>query len=151
MLRDQQAPINKAFGTTFETIFARQARSNGLLAQQNHLTARRMFRGRLQALASNLDFMLVSPRGQVGFFDAKCYVQDFFTFSQLDEHQRELAVLYNDWGVPAGFVVWFRPSGRVVFWSGHEIARAGSGSRFDSEGGRHLGQWSRFDLRTVLG
>lgn len=142
-------------GTAFEELFERQCKLEGLWPDPNLIKARRAWKGRLQALPSNLDYTLMGRGGRIGFFDCKTFDKPYFTYSDLSkgdrEHQIELAARYNEWGFHAGFVVWFRPINRVVFYPGWLIAARGERTRFLPTDGAEIGTWSRFDpLRLFL-
>lgn len=139
----------KEAGTTFEKLFERQCLLAGLWAEPNYIKAKRVWDGRLRELKSNLDYTVIKD-GQTGFFDCKTFDSDHFTFSQLPEHQVELARKYNQHGVPGGFVVWFRPINQVSFFPGGLIAIRGPKSRFEWKQGFWLGPWERFDPRCIL-
>lgn len=141
---------NRVAGSEFEAIFVKRALSNGLLVIKNHLTCKFTYNGRLQVVPGELDFKLVSAAGTVGYFDCKAYESDHFTYSQIETTQIDRAVVYNNWRVPSGFVVWFRPENAVVFFTGHMIAQKGPGNRFKSNEGYRLGGFETFDLNTVL-
>lgn len=141
---------NQQEGKLFEELFTKQAQRAGFLVQKNLLSAKFTWGGRTQLVKSQLDFTLADQTGKVGFFDTKSYGKDFFTFSDLDPKQVERALLYNEWSIPSGFVVWFRPSNRVVFFSGRLITQRGSRSRFQSLDGVSLGSFERFDLKLAL-
>ncbi len=141
---------NRAAGASFEELFRRQCLLAGLWAEKNHLKAQRMWNGRLQAMPSNLDFTVIDRKGRVGFFDAKNFDSEHFTFSEISGHQVELAARYNEWGVAAGFVVLFRPTDSVLFYSGRHVKTLGPGTRFTGRDGVWLGTWPTFDPRTLL-
>ena len=135
----------KDAGTTFEKLFERQCQLAGLWPEPNHIRARRGWKGKLQELKSNLDYILIARGGRVGFFDCKTFDQAHFVHSAIPDHQRDLAARYNEWGVIAGFVVWFRPINHVVFFPGWLLSERGPGSRFVPHDGFHLGSWEKFD------
>jgi len=135
----------KDAGTTFEKLFERQCQLAGLWAEPNHTRAKRGWKGKLQELKSNLDYTVIARDGRIGFFDCKTFDEPHFTFSRIPEHQRDLAQRYNEWGVPAGFVVWFRPINQVCFYPGWLLAGRGPGTRFLPLDGVPLGTWGRFD------
>lgn len=141
---------NREEGKTFELIFERQCKLSGLWVEQNHLKAKRGYKGRLIAMESNLDFTVVDKGGRVGFFDCKSFDGESFKFSEIPPHQLDLATRYNDWKVPAGFVVWFREVDRVVFFSGAFLRAVGGGNSLCWSGGVQLGKWSRFDITIPL-
>lgn len=141
---------NSQEGKTFELLFERQCHLAGLYPDKNHLKAKRAWKGKLQALESNLDFTVMDKAGRVGFFDCKSFEGTYFTHSMLKLHQRKLAALYNEWSVPAGFVVWLRETKKVFYYSGSLISHIGPGSRFDAENGIALGTWDRFDVVRIM-
>lgn len=141
-------------GKFFEDLFMIQARRVGLLAQKNEQACRVTGSGkftRVKLLKGELDFKLVARGGPVGFFDCKSYGNAHFIYSDLDPDQLDRAILYNNWEIPGGFVVFFRPLKTVSFFSGHVIARKGARNRFEPEDGVILGPWDNFDLRKALG
>jgi hypothetical protein len=140
----------KEAGTTFEKLFERQCQLAGLWAEPNHIKARRGWKGKLQELKSNLDYTVIRRGGTLAFIDCKTYDDWFFTFSKLDPHQVELARRYNEYGIDAGFVVWFREVDKVSFFSGHRIAALGERTRFSFGDGIALGTWARFDPTLVF-
>lgn len=137
-------------GRVFEELFLRQAQRNGLLAKKNEPPARRIYGGRLQQIKGSLDYMLVNQRGRLGFFDCKSFGVERFVHSALDEDQVETAQLLNDWNVPAGFVVWFRPLDKIVYITGFTVCARGPGESFGPDDGRWLGGFADFDLKRVL-
>lgn len=144
---------NREAGKTFELVFERACKIAGIYADQNHLKARRAWKGKLIALPSNLDFTLIS-NGRVGFFDCKNFKGDHFTFSDITdrgrrEHQLAMAVRYNEMGVPSGFVVWFRDLDVVSYFPGLLIHRCRD-SKFHYAVGRQLGGWANFDVSQLL-
>ncbi len=140
---------NRENGKLFEILFERTCMMSGMWAEKNHLKAQRVWKGRLEALPSNLDYQVVA-QGRMGHFDCKSFDGSWFTYSQIKDHQRELAAKYNRWGIPSGFVVFFRERSLVVFFSGAYIAQAGPGSRFGCDTGQMLGKWDSFDPRLIL-
>lgn len=123
---------------------------NGLFPLQNYLTARYIFKNNYKVVKSNLDMTLISTEGQVGFFDCKSFEAEFFTYSDLNPDQVKRAVLYNNWKVPSGFVILFRPINRISFFTGQQIVQAGPGSRFLPLDGLELGRLESFDLRPLF-
>lgn len=141
------AAENREEGLAFEALFLRQARRLGLLAIPNHLTCQRGRGGRIIVLKSELDFKLLFPGGGVGYFDCKSFHGSAFRYSDLDEKQIQRARLYNEWGVPSGFVVLFRAAKRVELFTGEAIIWRGPGNSFHAGEGVDLGPWHDFDLK----
>lgn len=144
------ADENRQEGKIFEDIFVRQAMRNGLLPIKNYLSAKHTYNGRVQVMKSELDFTLINQEGHVAFVDCKSFGNDYFTYSQLDRKQVERAMTYNHWKVPSGFVVYFRPVNRIVYFTGGHIEMLGAGARFTALGGVQLGSFQNFDLKRVL-
>lgn len=141
---------NRDNGKSFEEIFIKQARLNGLLVIKNYLTCRFVNAGQIQIIKGELDFKVANQNGRVGYFDAKSYAADHFVFSALDEHQVKRSVVYNDYRIPSGFIVYFRPSNKIVFYDGKTIHSKGPRSRFEARDGLMLGGLEQFDLKTIL-
>jgi hypothetical protein len=153
-----KGPEGRLFGASFEKALQLQGRSNGLLVLQNKLTAIPLGGGGVRVLKSELDFTLARKAdGRVAFVDAKTYATDYFDYSNLlskkppHDHQIQRAALYNEFGVPSGFVCWFRPPcDQIVFFSGRQVLMAGPGTRFRPQYGLFLGRLNEFDLRRVF-
>lgn len=144
------AKANRDTGALFEDLFKKMAQMNGLLPIKNYLTARIIYAGKIQLMKSELDYKLINQDGQVGYFDCKTYDDKKFSYSNLEPKQIERAKLYYDWGVPSGFVVWFRESNRVIFFTGKDIVQKGPGNSFNDQEGLWLGRAERFDLKGLL-
>lgn len=148
--RTMNSHDNRESGKTFELIYERACKLCGLWVEQNHLKAKRGWKGKLIALESNLDFTVIDPNGRTGFFDAKSFDGHSFKYSEIPSHQLELAARYNSWKVPAGFIVWFRDVDRVVFFSGASLEATGANNSFHWSVGLNLGGWARFDAALPL-
>ena len=101
-------------------------------------------------MKSNLDLTIISDSGMVGFFDAKSFDSNFFTYSKIDSEQIKRADEYNRWSVPAGFIVLFREINRISFYSGSDLIAGGPGHRFLLTDGLLLGRLETFDLRLLF-
>ena len=138
-------------GKIFELVFERQARRLGLLPIKNHLTCKFVPNRRPLILKSELDYKLVEKKtGRIGYFDCKSYGKDFFTYSELDPEQVKRAALYEEWNVPSGFVVFFRPTSTVRFFTASYVLKKGPGNRFSVNEGVGLGRWDNFELRGLM-
>lgn len=137
-------------GVGFEHIFEKQARRNGLLPIKNELRCKMGWNGKILLLPSDLDYKLINRRGVVGYFDCKTFADASFNYSWIDKDQLDKAMLYNDWDVPAGFVVLFRATMQVVFFSGHRIAEKGPRNSFSPDDGMVLGGIFDFNLKMLL-
>lgn len=140
----------KAAGTTFEKVFERHCQLAGLWPYQNHITAKRVWKGRLQEQKSNLDFTLMGRGARIGFFDCKTFDEAHFTHSKINSDQLALSRRYNEMGFESGFVIWFRPVNWVSFFPGWLIGDRGPGTRFLPQDGKHLGSWERLEPLRLL-
>jgi hypothetical protein len=140
---------NRLNGSAWEEIFLRQARSKGLLAIKVPLSARIIGPKRVLPIKSFLDYQLIRRDGRVSFLDTKTYA-DKFTYSEVNPSQLEKASLYEEWGIPSGFVVWFRKSNDVSYFSSEVIKRVGPGHSFTKDMGLCLGQIANFDLNRIF-
>jgi hypothetical protein len=144
------AKRNKATGLGFETIFELQARQRGLYAEKNLLSARFLPTKKLIAVKSRLDFNLMTNTGKAAFVDLKSFVGESFTYSSIEPHQLGQALNYESRGFPSGFVVWFRKTNAVVFFSARTIQQAGPGNSFDATKGKILGQFESFNAGLIF-
>jgi hypothetical protein len=155
----------REIGAAWEEVFTGQARANGLIPLRNHLTARMIGGpGSVKVVKSELDFCLIRPARRdpekpyaVAWVDSKTFDADYLDYSRLlggtkkdSAHQIERAAMYQSFGIPAGFVVWHRPSGLIVFYSGSQVEKAGPRTRFLPSDGLTLGKYHSFDLRPIL-
>lgn len=148
-----QQSKNRAFGDGFEKILEARARSNGLLALKNELSARWVGKGRVQAIKSDLDYRIIQrgkPFSAVAYVDAKTFDNAYVDFSWLKEHQVDQARIYWEWGLPTGFICWLRKLDIVVFYSYPTIVAGGPGTRFHPRDGISLGTIAEFDLRAIF-
>lgn len=141
---------NKHAGSQFEKLFEHRAQLTGLLVLRNELSFRYQGGGKMLPIRADLDYRVCQKNGQVGFFDLKCFDAAYFTYSQITLHQLQRARIYENYNVPAGFVVCFRPLAQVVYYSGGVLTRKGPRSRFTPEDGVLLGSTAYFDLRLVF-
>lgn len=145
--RAAQLAVNKVEGNQLEAIFERSARLQGFATRKVPLSGQWGYDGAFKPIDSELDFQLILE-GAVGYVDTKCFQSDFFAVSQLNKKQIERAKWYNDYLVPAGLVVWFKPINKIVFFSGnHLLAR----SAFHWQDGLQLGTFENFNLRLIVG
>lgn len=145
-----KALTNKDEGNIFEQRFLKQARSNGLWAKKNELCCKFIYGGHLRVVKSNLDYFLADQLGRVAYLDCKSYGGDFFTYSDIDKDQLDRAVEFNNWNIPAGFVIWFRVLNRISLFTGLKISANGPRSRFEPMDGLFLGSFEEFDLKGIL-
>lgn len=135
---------NRIAGARFEAVFVHRAGVTGHLAIKQHLQHRYLPGGKAQAFKSELDFSLIEKTGRISFLDCKSFGTHKVAKSQLDASQVSRAVLYNQYNVPAGFVVELRPLGKVVFFSGMKVWRLPRGKSLTIDDGAYLGPSASF-------
>ena len=140
---------NQAHGAAFEQAFEMEAKRADLLPVRNGQKVRWLRDGKMLAVKSNLDWTLLAREGMACFADTKSFQGSYFTYSALDNHQLQLACDYQERGFLAGFVVMFRATSAIVFYSGRQIRQAGARSRFSAAEGQALGHLYAFDLRRI--
>jgi hypothetical protein len=140
---------NRLAGARFEAVFVHRAGVSGYLAIKQHLQHRYLPGGRAQAIKSELDFSLIEKTGRVSYIDCKSFGTHRVAKSQLDKAQISRAALYNQWSVPAGFVVELRPLGKVVFFSGLQFWRLPKGKSLGLEDGKLLGPSATFRFDAI--
>lgn len=143
-------PVHKR-GRYFEELFARYARAQGLNVVKNDLSCRITYQGGIQLTNTELDYTLIGKDGSVGFFDVKESAQKRFSYSKLNHKQVDRAANFNRWGVPAGFVVWFRNQNRVELITGFQLDSVGPGCTISCGAGLLLGKLEGFDIGAILG
>lgn len=138
---------NQSIGSTFEDALEVMAVRAKILAQNNPTSCITTKRAIIR-IKSNLDYTLID-NGSVAFIDCKCFQENYFTYSQIDDKQLKLALRYIQHGVESGFVVWFRKSDQVYYYKASLLSTMGPGSRFNTQG-ILLGQFNSFDLKPIL-
>lgn len=149
--RAAQLQDNKVEGSQFELLFQKTAKLQGFGVHKNKLSCDIIGPGAYRPVKSELDWLLIDPkdRGRVSYVDTKCFLDDHFVYSVIKQHQIDRAVWFNDFGVTAGFAVWFKSVNRVVFFSGKLIRFFGERNRFSHDQGVLLGAIHNFDIRRI--
>lgn len=138
-------------GKQFEQIFQKIAKMRGYFARKMQLSAKYIGPGKLMAVKGELDFQLIHPDHGIAFLDCKTFMTDSFSFSQLSEHQVNLAMTLNRWNQRAGFLVHFRQGNLISFYNGYTIVAKGSRSSFKAEDGIILGTFPDMALERIYG
>lgn len=146
----KQTAVNKAKGARFEAILQWRAMTLGMKALKNELTFKYLKGGKVQPIHADLDFRILRRDGRVCYVDCKSWQGDRFTWSQLDMQQYARACQYEDFNIPAGFVVHFSGTDAVCFYSATLLKQHGPGSRFTAAQGVLLGQVTDFDLEPIF-
>lgn len=146
----KQIASNKHAGAAFERIFLWRASIGGLLAQKNELSFRYAHGGKVVPIRTNLDFTLIDRDGRHAYCDTKSFDKPHLTLSMIDKHQLARALTYAKWNVAAGFVVWLKPLGRVVYFSGALLGQVRPRSRVLHSAGVDLGSYADFSLLPIF-
>lgn len=141
---------NQDIGRGFEEIVRRAAHSHGFFVKKNDLSCKLNYRGQPELTKSQLDYLLIAPGPMVGFFDCKTFQRDHFTYSQINRDQLEQAILFNERGVPAGFIVLFTRTRLVSYFTGFQIDLKGPRQHFAPGDGTALGLMEDFNLHRLF-
>lgn len=102
----------------------------------------------LRPCTTPFDF-LICKSGKAAAIDCKTLDEDSFSYSNLVEHQ--VQSLYDIGGhIPAGYVVWFRPCGNVVFFDHIKLRTLQPRASLKSSDGILLGPIKNFDPLRIL-
>lgn len=104
----------------------------------------------MRLISADLDFKLIQKGGRVAYVDCKCFKLEKFHYSNLNPRQIERALLYRNWGIPSGFLVWLMKKNEIVYYDGVVVFDKGPGSGFCSSDGLLLGSFEKFDLKRIF-
>lgn len=108
----------KAFEATFESI----AQLSGLRVISVPEAGRWIGPGAFKPIPGMCDFILINQEGKAAFVDTKSVDDIVFKYSLVDANQLKQLKSVGDL-CPAGYVVCFRPIGRVIFFPWHMLER----------------------------
>ncbi len=151
MSRQLGGLLAKQVGDTFEPALEIRCRQHGIGFQKIPNGCRRAYiRGRLTLIPCRTPFdFIICKDFRSATIDCKTIVGNTFTYSMCDPRQ---VTTLSEMGehIPSGYVVWFRESDRIVFFS-HIILRAlqQRGSLSDTSG-LYLGQIDSFNPTKIL-
>lgn len=141
---------NRIKGAQFESLLICRAGASGMKALRNELSFRYQRGGKIRPIRADLDFRVLRKDGRIAYVDTKSFNALSFTYSQIDHHQLRRALCYQEYNVPAGFVVWLEPLRQVVFYSGRTLWNHGARTRFGPKHGILLGDSYTFSLAGVF-
>lgn len=136
-------------GKAFEDMFERLLLYQGFLPLKNRLSVKVIGPNKFLPEKSQLDYTVISRKGDVGFFDCKSFVTNSIPFSHITKHQLEKALLYNEWAVCSGFIIWFRSMNLIVFFSGL-VVNSLAGKSLGPDNGIVLGPLENFQFKRVF-
>jgi len=101
----------------------------------------------IKPIKSPFDF-IAAKDGQTVCFDAKTIDSKTFPRSQINFDQVEKLELIGQ-GTEAGYVIWFRPSDRVVFFDWRRLSSIVRGDSLKDDEGLYLGDGNSFNVGRV--
>lgn len=104
---------SQAFGSLFESVFLKACRSNGV-AVTRIPDGCRQFGKKIIRIPTPWDWV-ITFEGKSALIDTKTVQGDSFPISAITGHQVSELSRHGDCGAIAGYVVWFRNEGNVVF------------------------------------
>lgn len=135
-------------GWDFEALFEKMCRFEGLLVRKIPLSCRPIGNNQFLPVKSELDWQ-VGHSGITAFIDTKSQKGATMVRSAFNDDQVDVAVGFNSWDIPAGFIVFFREINRVVFFTGAQIHAIQSGS-VSADEGLELGTGFDFSVRKIF-
>ncbi len=101
--------------------------------------------------SGTLDFALIdSETGKAAFVDCKSIDSDRFAFNMIDKDQLDFMRRYED-VVPCGYVICFRKSYTVTFFSFDQLEQVLPGEGLHCNDGLVLGNLTHFSLKKIFG
>lgn len=95
------------------------------------------------------DFLL-TKKGKSACIDCKTVDSGNFSHSMLTQHQVHSLLSIHDSDVTAGYVVWFRDTNQVVFYSADKLYHLKARQSLKTEDGTLLGDHNNFSLKSIL-
>lgn len=109
----------KASGRMFENILAARCARDRIKFEQ--LPSGCRWIGKVAVPAKSPFDFIIAKDGNVAFFDAKSIDATTFTRSACKPHQIESLSGFEMSGLTAGFIVWLRAAGQVVFFRASQL------------------------------
>lgn len=142
---------NSRAGADWENLFYKESLRQGFLARKVPPSCKILWNGGLELVDCELDFQIIHrTQGVTAFVDTKSFHNHAFTYSMLGKSQIELATVYNECNVQAGFCVYFSSENVVSFFTGKQISQKGPRSSFGAEEGIYLGKIFDFSIRPIF-
>jgi len=139
--RRRGGAIAKAYGNAFEALFMSACRHAGIHVVQIPMGAKVIrCRGKLTTIKvkTPFDFVLMKD-GVTVMVDTKTVDGSTFPFSKITRHQLESLAHCEVFGVKAGYVVNFRETGQMAFFSSRVLSRLRPNASLIAEDGENLG------------
>jgi len=144
----------KAQGAAFENLFAMACRLSGLRVVRLPMGARpvpsRFGPPKLVPVRTPFDYIISKPASRIAFIDAKSISGDRLVYSFLTPHQVDVLFDLESDGHKAGYVVHFKSTDQVVFYSAGLLKALQRRESYKPEDGVLLGNVYRLDVRGFL-
>lgn len=144
----QKGARARSEGLAFEDFFVNALRRSGFrvihLPQGAKFVAGKFGRPRLAPVKMPFD-MIVSVKNKAGFFDSKSISDDNLVYSFLTPHQVDIMADLESDGHRAGYIVHFKKTGRVIFYSAQKLQALERRCSYSQDDGVDLG--TLFDLK----
>lgn len=140
--------VPQQLGKGFEHTFSLMARTCGLKVIRVPEAGRWIGRGSFKPISGLCDFILIK-NGLAAFIDTKTTAGDSFSASSVNPDQLEHLVGVGDM-CPAGYVVFFRKTDQVVFYSWSDLMILTPDSSLKPQHGKLLGSIMKFDPTEIF-
>jgi hypothetical protein len=143
--------LAKDVGKTFELLFEAHTRQRGMGFVKIPDGAYRIktpYGIKLVACKTPFDYF-ICKNGQAACLDVKTVESNRFSYSHCDRNQLESLDSMGS-HVAAGYVIWFRTSDRVCFFSHIELNSLQRLSSLTDHGGLYLGSIDSFDPEKII-
>ncbi len=92
---------------------------------------------------------LICKDGRAAAIDCKTLNEDVFAYSCVVRHQLD-SLTQSGQHIPSGYVVWFRPSGQIVFYDHHVLSQVQPRTSLKQTDGQIIGRIGYFEPERIL-
>lgn len=96
------------------------------------------------------DFIIIEKGGKSVFIDSKSYDKNRISRSDLESHQITSLLFLNEHNCTAGYLVYFKPIDKIVYFSAKQLANLNSGEGLGLDDGLLLGTSFEFDISKLF-
>jgi len=137
--RSISAKSAQSHGAEFETMLSRSAEAEGFISIRIADGCRQLGRNKLMRVKTPFDFVLFKSPIETIFVDSKTTNNKTFAYSSITPHQIEILKRLTLKGATAGYIVYFRPFNKVIWFSASLLYELNSGESLKPEQGILLG------------
>lgn len=140
----------KNMGASFEAFFQAFTLSQGLVCTRIPDGCKQVGKGGRNLVRTTTPFdFLIAANGIAAALDLKTIDEKTFPYSLIKQHQRK-SLMDIGRHMVAGYLIWFRPLDRVVFFDHREIWLCASGSSLKPDEGFEIGPLNDMDPFAIL-